>query len=169
MKHMTFIIIFAVILLILIGHVSYVRWQVTANSDHAYGEKVGDVAAPSLNECVLNGYYYPVSSGKCTVNATGIKWVQVAGSGGAGGVIVPETVIPTPTPWPEDLKAENQTHGTYCYEEQRIGTASGVSWDYVCKTVPLPHCNGTWYNTGINSTSMICIGADGSPVWDLRS
>lgn len=65
------------------------------NHDHAYGEPVGDVAAPSLNECVLNGHYYPVSSGNCTSKVTGA--VMVAGCGGAGGVVA---IMPNPTPTP---------------------------------------------------------------------
>jgi hypothetical protein len=42
-------------------------------SAHAYGEHVGKVVQPGDTECALNGYYYPISSGKCTFYLNGTE------------------------------------------------------------------------------------------------
>ena len=61
--------------------------------DHRYGEPVGRVVEPSLNECVLNGHYYPISSGKCTFNASDADSHLIVAGGGSGAV---ENYTPLP-------------------------------------------------------------------------
>ena len=87
-KGKAIVVITIICLLTVIGVLVILYNLNSPNPQHEYGQYDWEIKAPALNECDINGHYYPLSSSVCTFNLNLSKDASISRNGYKSGIIV---------------------------------------------------------------------------------